>query len=78
MAASKPRAHELRTLPDTDLQTQLQALRHEMWEHRMKAAVGSLQQPHQIRALRRQVARVQTVLNEQRRAQPTKAPGSAG
>ena len=54
----------LRGLPADDLKTQLGKLRQELWHHRLKARDGSLQQTHLLRAARRQIARVQTVLRE--------------
>ena len=49
---------ELRALPVAELQTQLQTLRQELWQHHVKAKDGSLQQTHQLRLVRRQIARV--------------------
>ena len=63
MADKRPRAKELRELPETDLAAQLDTLRQELWRHRIKARDGALQQTHQIPAVKRQIARVQTVLN---------------
>ncbi len=57
---------ELRAMPEADLRTQLTALRQELWRQRTKAREGSLQQTHQLRVMRRQMARIQTMLTEQR------------
>ena len=65
MAQALPRATELRAVPKTELGTQLEQLRQELWQVRIKAKEGSLQQTHRLRALRRQIARVQTVLGKQ-------------
>ena len=46
-----------------------ESLRKEMWQHRTKAREGALQQNHVLGAARRQIARIHTVLSEQRRAQ---------
>ncbi|MBI3321349.1 MAG: 50S ribosomal protein L29 [Candidatus Omnitrophica bacterium] len=67
MADRRPRTKELRALAPADLQAQLEKLRQELWQHRVKATQGSLTQVHLIGAMRRQMARVQTVLREQRR-----------
>ena len=67
-AAKRPKAHELRGLPSADLRAQVQQLRQELWQQRLKVREGSLQQTHELRAARRQIARVATVLNEQQRA----------
>ena len=54
----------LREQPAADLQASVQKLRQELWEHRLKTKEGALQQTHLIRAARRQVARIQTLLRE--------------
>ena len=58
----------LQALPAADLAAQRDALRQERWEHRMKLRDGSVRQTHRLGALRRQVARVLTAMNEQQRA----------
>ena len=70
MAGSdKPlRMQVLRELPEQDLNSQLNDLRKRLWEGRTKARQGSLQQTHQLRVTRRQIARAQTVLKEKRNA----------
>ena len=65
MATTKPKTKELRGLPEAELRSQLQALRQELWELRVKARDGSLQQTHLLLGARRQAARVHTVLREQ-------------
>ncbi len=71
MADRLPTATELRGLPAADLATQLDALRQQLWQARIKIQEGSLQQGHQIRLLRRQMARVSTVLQQQRNQKGT-------
>ena len=68
-----PRTSELRALPDADLTAQLEKLRRDMWQNRLKAKDGSSQQTHQLLAFRRQIARIQTVLTERKATaqQPT-------
>ena len=67
MATARPKMSELQALPDADLRAQLDGLRQELWQQRIKLHDGALQQTHQLQALRRQIARVQTAL---RRTQP--------
>lgn len=71
----RPDTKELHTLPDADLQAQLDTLRKELWNHRLKLREGSLQQNHQVASARRQIARLLTVLTARRKAQPTGAKG---
>ena len=68
MATAQPKMSELLTLPDTDLRAQLEGLRQQLWGQRIKLRDGALQQTHQLRALRRQIARVQTALRRTRPA----------
>lgn len=68
MADKLPPVKELRTLPSAELQHQIEKLRSELWQQRLKARDGALQQTHQLNAMRRQIARIQTVLSEQKRS----------
>ena len=63
----------LRALPASDLTARIDTLRKERWEHRMKLRDGSIRQTHRLGALRRQVARVLTAMNEQQR--PSRSQG---
>ena len=60
-----PRAKELRALPAADLAAQLEKLRQEIWQSRIKTRDGSSQQTHQVLTLKRQIARLHTILHEQ-------------
>ena len=51
-----------------DLREELLALRKEQFNLRMQNATGELNQNHQHRQVRRDIARVKTVLNELGRA----------
>ena len=64
MAESRVTTKDLRALPADDLKTQLISLRKDLWHHRLKARDGSLQQTHLLSRLRRQIARVQTILRQ--------------
>ncbi len=67
MATTKEKTQDIKALreqPVAELQATVQQLRQELWEHRLKIKEGALQQTHLIRAARRQVARLQTLLHE--------------
>ncbi|MDR2574155.1 MAG: 50S ribosomal protein L29 [Desulfovibrio sp.] len=72
MAAKKNKAEksgrlplgELRTLNADELRGKLAEGRRELMDARLKHAVAQLERTSEIRALRRQVARMMTVLNE--------------
>ena len=57
-------ANELRTKSDAELREELTGLLREQFNLRMQKGTGQLAQPHELRKVRRQIARVQTILNE--------------
>ena len=61
-------AQELRTKSVEELNEELVALRREQFNLRMQQATGELAQHTQHGRVRRDIARVKTVLNELRRA----------
>ena len=66
MADKRPSAKELRGMPEADLRGQLEKLRSELWQARQKTTEGAQTQTHRFSALRRQIARIETVINKQR------------
>ena len=61
------KAGELRAKSDEELQTELLALARKGFNLRMQQGTGQLSRPSEMRALRRDLARVKTVMNERRR-----------
>ncbi len=61
-------ASELRNKSVEELNEELIALRREQFNLRMQQATGELSQNHQHRQVRKDIARVKTVLNELTRA----------
>ena len=64
MAQTLPKAKDLRALLDPEIRTELETLRQQLWQHRLKAKDGSLQQSHHMPSVKRQIARIQTILQE--------------
>lgn len=64
MAERPPHARALRAMSDQELQERLTTMRRELWLNRMKARANALPQTHLLTLMRRQMARVQTVLRE--------------
>lgn len=62
------KAAELRNKSADDLRKELLELRREQFNLRMQAATGQLAGTHQFRAVRRDIARVKTVLRERERS----------
>ncbi len=61
-------ASELRNKSVEELNEELLALRREQFNLRMQQATGELSQNHQHRQVRKDIARIKTVLNELKRA----------
>ena len=57
-------AAELRDLSAEDLQARAAELEESLFRMRMKAAVGQLERPLALRTMRRDLARVKTVLSQ--------------
>ncbi|MEM9843282.1 MAG: 50S ribosomal protein L29 [Pseudomonadota bacterium] len=57
-------AHELREKTPDQLREDLASLKKEQFNLRFQAATGALENPARIKTVRRDVARVKTVLNE--------------
>ena len=58
------KAQDLREKSVEELNAELLNLLREQFNLRMQAATGQLQQPHTLKAVRRDIARVKTVLTE--------------
>ncbi len=58
------RPKELREMPVAELQAKLQELRDRLVALRLKKRVGGLESPALLRATRRDIARVLTILKE--------------
>jgi large subunit ribosomal protein L29 len=61
-------AKDLRQKASADLQKELLDLRREQFNLRMASATGQAAKPDQFTKVRRNIARVKTVMAEQRRA----------
>ena len=59
---------ELRAKSDSDLQKELRELSREAFNLRMQKGTGQLSRPSQIKVLRRDIARVKTIISERKRA----------
>ena len=66
-------AKELRQKSAADLQKELLGLRREQFNLRMAQATGQTAKPDQFGKVRRNIARLKTVMAEQRTAGKTKA-----
>ena len=55
---------EIRKMSTEDINKKIVEIKHELFELRMKQATGNLEKPHMINKLRKDVARLKTVLRE--------------
>ncbi len=62
-------AKELRAKSAEDLEGELMELSREAFNLRMQKGTGQLSRPNQVRDVRRNIARVKTILNERRQAE---------
>ena len=60
-------ARELRTKGDGDLRKELLDLNREAFNLRVQKGTGQLSRPSQVKAVRRDIARVKTILSERER-----------
>jgi large subunit ribosomal protein L29 len=67
------KASELREKSVEELQAQLQELYKNQFNNRMQKSTGQLGQTHLLRAVKRDIARVKTLLNEKQTAEQTKS-----
>ena len=58
------KVEELRELTAGELQSRLEQLRQEQFNYRMQKAAGQLGQPHLAMAVRKDIARIKTLLAE--------------
>ena len=64
-------AQELRVKNESELSEELTSLLQEQFNLRMQRGTGQLPTPYELRRVRRDIARVRTVLNEKKRAGDT-------
>ena len=67
-AKASSKTEDFRVKNGEELNTQLSNLKKEQFNLRFQRANGQVENTGRIRVLRRDIARIQTVLNEQRRA----------
>jgi len=58
------KASELRELSFEELQAKLKSLKEELFNLRFQSAINQLENPMRIKAVKKDIARVQTVLTE--------------
>ena len=70
-------AHELDDLNEVDLETKLREAKEELFNLRFQSATGQLESHGRLRAVRRDIARIYTVLREYELGIRTRPEGQA-
>ena len=60
-------AHDLRAKQESELREELSGLLREQFNLRMQRGIGQLATPHELRRVRKDIARVRTVLTEKQK-----------
>jgi large subunit ribosomal protein L29 len=60
-------AQDMREKNETELREELTGLLQEQFNLRMQRGIGQLATPHDLRRVRRDIARLKTVLNEKKK-----------
>jgi large subunit ribosomal protein L29 len=60
------KASDLRQMSSDELKSEFEKLMEEQFKLRMQHAMGKLQQTHQLKVLRRTVARINSVMTEKK------------
>jgi large subunit ribosomal protein L29 len=60
------RAFEIRNLADDEIRVKLEEVYEELFNLRFQLAIGQIKDPNQMTRLKRDVARMKTVLNERK------------
>lgn len=58
------KAKDIRELSEAELKKQIRDTRNELLQLRMRKNTGQVEQPHKLQELRRDVARMETILAE--------------
>jgi large subunit ribosomal protein L29 len=69
---------ELRELPEDELRNRLESSKEELFNLRFQLATGQLDNPMRIKEVRREVARILTVLRERELEEAAAASGEGG
>ena len=62
------KAKQLRDKSVTELEQELRERLREQFNLRMQQGSGQLSRPHQMKTVRREIARIRTIVNEKQRA----------
>jgi len=61
------KAKEIKELSIEEIQQKLRSSREELFKLRMRKQMGQIENPSQLRVLRRTIARIETIIKEKKR-----------
>lgn len=62
------RAFEIRNLSDSEINTKLEEAYEELFNLRFQKTIGQVKDPNRVTALKRDIARMKTILTERKQA----------
>lgn len=62
------KAFEIRSLADSEIETKIEEAYEELFNLRFQLAIGQVKDPSRLKLLKRDIARMKTVLNERKLA----------
>jgi large subunit ribosomal protein L29 len=66
-------AKEIRDLAPAEITTKIRESREQLLQLRMRKQTGQVEKTHELRTLRKDIARLETVLNQKKHAAPAAA-----
>ena len=67
------KAKEVRELSSSEVQTKLRETRDQLLQLRLRKNTGQIEKTHELRSLRKDIARLETVLTQKNSSAPTAA-----
>ena len=64
---------EIRELSPGEITTKLRELREQLLQLRLRKQTGQVEKTHELRTLRKDIARLETILNEKKKKAPVAA-----
>ncbi len=62
------KAKEIRDLSAAEIQTKIRSTRDQLLQLRLRKHTGQVEKTHELHALRKDIARLETILNQKQRA----------
>jgi large subunit ribosomal protein L29 len=67
------KAKEIRTLSTVEITTKIREIRESLLQSRLRKQTGQVEKTHELRLLRKDIARLETILRQKNKAAPVAA-----